>query len=898
MLEQGVIQQSNSPWASPIVLVKKKDGKFRFCVDYRKLNAATKRDAHPLPRIDDLLDSLQGSTMFSTLDLRSGYWQIGMSPEDREKTAFITPEGLWEFLRMPFGVSNGCATFQRAIQIVLSGLKYDTCLCYFDDIIIPSVDLEQQCERLELVLSRFRQHNLRVKASKCCFGADKVTYLGHVVSAAGIQTDPKKIEAVASLEQPENVEQVRSFLGLAGYYRNFIPNFATLSAPLVQLTKKGSKFLWTSSQEHAFLQLKSLLCSAPILAYPQFNKRFFLQTDASDRGLGAVLTQVDHNGHERVISYASRSLSDREKAYSTTEKEALAIIFAASHYRVYLLGREFTLVTDHSALQWLQSVEPKGRLARWVMALQEFRFVVKHRPGTANKNANALSRLPQQPRDSFGTSAPKHSPVPILATTMIPGYNLQQAQLDDPYISTVINFKLDNMPKPPYFVWGREKMMRTFWHCWDDLHIVNGLLVKSLSVDQSLPQYAFVIPEHLVQSVMQGLHCSPFSGHLGIKRTLQRAKERYFWPHMNNELHDFVKHCQVCAQTKLDPNHLKAPLQAINVNEPFVFWAMDYMGPLPETTQGNKHLLVVMDHFTKWCEVFPTKDQRAKTVAEILVSKIFSRFGPPTVIHSDQGRNFESNLMQEVCCLMGVHKSRTSAYHPQCDGLVERQNRTLQDMLTGYVSQHQHDWDRWVDLVAYAYNTSVHSATGYSPYEMVFGRLARTPLELDLGLPLKNPCSQHEYSESIRRNLQSVAEVARQNLASSRNRYSKSDSLQNDSWAPLAPGQSVWLRRPKNWKFGGRWIGPYQIISRQGVNYKLRSKTGTYLVVHHNQVKSCTLPFNRGEPYCPVREAEEIEMVWMPREERPETQNAPLNRPPRLRQNVNPPLRFGDFVTH
>jgi len=239
--------------------------------------------------------------------------------------------------------------------------------------------------------------------------------------------------------------------------------------------------------------------------------------------------------------------------------------------------------------------------------------------------------------------------------------------------------------------------------------------------------------------------------------------------------------------------------------------------------------------------------------------------------------------MQEVCWLMGVHKSRTSAYHPQCNGLVERQNRTLQDMLTGYVSQHQHDWDRWVNLVAYAYNTSVHSATGYSPYGMVFGRLARTPLALDLGLPLKNPCSQHEYSESIRRNLQSVAEVARQNLASSRNRYSKSDSLQNDSWAPLAPGQSVWLRRPKNWKFGGRWIGPYQIISRQGVNYKLRSKTGTYLVVHHNQVKTCTIPFNRGEPYCPVREAEEIEMVCMPREERPEIQNAPLNRPPRLR---------------
>ena len=231
---------------------------------------------------------------------------------------------------------------------------------------------------------------------------------------------------------------------------------------------------------------------------------------------------------------------------------------------------------------------------------------------------------------------------------------------------------------------------------------------------------------------------------------------------MNIELHDFVRYRQVCAQTKLDPNHLKASLQTINVNEPFVFWAMDYMGPLPETTQGNKHLLVVMGHFTKWCKVFPTKDQRAKTVAEIVVSNIFSRFGPPTVIHSDQGRNSESNLMQEVCCLMGNNKSNTSAYYPQCDGLVERQNCTLQDTLTGYVSQHQHDWDCWVNVVAYAYNTSVHSATGYTPYKMVFGHLVRTPLELDLGLPLKSPCSQHEYSESNRRNLQSVAEVTRQ----------------------------------------------------------------------------------------------------------------------------------------
>ena len=245
MLKQGVIKPSHSPRASPVVLVKKKDGTFRFCIDYRKLNAITKKDAHPLPRVDDLLDALQGSCMFSTLDLRSGYWQISMDPKDQHKTAFVTPSGLWEFQRMPFGVSNGCATFQRAIEIVLSGLTYKTCLCYFDDVIVPSSNLQQQCEHLALVLEHFRKHNLRVKATKCTFGANKVNYLGHVVSAKGVHTDPDKIKAVYLLVEPQSVEQVRSFLGLAGYYRNFIPKFAMLAAPLVALTKKGTKFHWS-----------------------------------------------------------------------------------------------------------------------------------------------------------------------------------------------------------------------------------------------------------------------------------------------------------------------------------------------------------------------------------------------------------------------------------------------------------------------------------------------------------------------------------------------------------------------------------------------------------------------------------------------------------------------------
>ena len=588
------------------------------------------------------MDALQGSQYFSTLDLRSGYWQISVDPVDREKTAFVTPDGLWEFLRLPFGVTGGPATFQRAIEIVLSGLTYDTSLCYFDDVIILSQSIQQQCQRLSAVLSRFRAHNLRVKASKCTFAADQVLFLGHIVSSKGVHTDPVKIKVVSDLPDPKSTEQIRSFLGLAGYYRRFIPNFAAIASPLVELTKKMAKFIWGSKQKEAFETLKALLCNAPILAYPQLDKQFILQTDASDLGLGAVLTQKDQFGKGHVIAYSSRSLTDREKGYSATEKEALAVVFAVNQFHVYLLGSKFLLVTDHSALRWLHSLELKGRLGRWVMDLQEFSFGVQHRSGVNNGNADSLSRLPYNLANS---EQPALDDTPVCTTTVVPTQSLLDAQLADPALSKIIELKSQGFPRPPAFVWEHDVTLRTLWHCWDQLDLHDNLLVKKPNKEVPFPQYTFVIPRSLVPSVLQGIHSSPFSGHLGITKTLGRTRYRFYWPKMTVEIKDFVQKCETRAQVKLDQHKSKAPLKPIEVNEPFVFWAMDYMGPLPETARGNKHLLVVMDHFTKWCEVFPTKDQKAQTVAEILVNRVFSRFGPPTVIHSDQGRNFESHLM-------------------------------------------------------------------------------------------------------------------------------------------------------------------------------------------------------------------------------------------------------------
>jgi len=388
-----------------------------------------------------------------------------------------------------------------------------------------------------------------------------------------------------------------------------------------------------------------------------------------------------------------------------------------------------------------------------------------------------------------------------------------------------------------------------------------------------------------------------------MKKTLLRTKNRFFWPKMAVQIKDFVRSCPVCAQTKLNSQHGKAPLQPIEVNEPFVFWAMDYMGPLPETARGNKHLLVVMDHFTKWCEVFPTQNQRASTIADILVNRVFSRFGPPTIIHSDQGRNFESNLMQEVCSLMGIHKSRTTAYHPQCDGQVERQNRTLQEMLAAFVSEHKDDWDSWVSLAVYAYNTSCHESTGFSPYELVFGRSPRTPLELDLDIPLKHPCSQSEYSQSVRKVLHSLNHKARANLHQSRQKQQNSQSSVTNKWSPFIPGSSVWLRCPKSWKFGGRWIGPYEVLSRQGVNYRIRSKVGKEMVAHHDNLKLCVVPISKGVTVSPVPESMDINFAEGDNpahqvEMNPGQDIQQYNRPAHLRQNIQPPLRFGEYVTH
>jgi hypothetical protein len=501
MLERRVIEESNSPWSSPIVLVKKKDGSTRFCVDYRRLNEVTHKDAYPLPKIDESLDGLSGSQWFSTLDLAAGYWQVEVDPNDRPKTAFTTGTGLFQFRVMPFGLCNAPSTFERLMENVLKGLQWDTCLIYLDDLIIHSVTFDNQICRLREVFDRLRMANLILKPKKCNLFCSEVSYLGHVVSNKGIHTDPTKIEAVKEWPVPNNLKEVRSFVGLCSYYRRFIKNFSKIARPLHKLTEVNQVFTWSQECMDSFCSLQHSLISAPILAYPNPVSRYILDTDASDFGIGAVLSQVQ-DGQERVIAYASKSLSRSERRYCVTRKELLAIVKFVKHFKHYLYGQRFLVRTDHGALRWLFNFKsPEGQVARWLETLSSFDFEIEHRAGRSHSNADGLSRRPcRQCGDGVEDNDFLHSeefqrkareilsPEPVHKVNQIQakltsnalltpqsvcwlqGWDqakLREQQLADPVIGKILPLKMDDLSKPKWEEISTESPeFKAYWQQW------------------------------------------------------------------------------------------------------------------------------------------------------------------------------------------------------------------------------------------------------------------------------------------------------------------------------------------------------------------------------------------------------------------------------------------------
>ena len=853
MLDRGLIQPSNSPWSSPIVLAPKKDGDYRFCVDFRRVNSVTKKDAQPMPRIDDILDQLGGARYFSTLDLASGYWQVPLREEDREKTAFSVGVDHYEFTVMPLGLTNASATFQRMMGNVLRGIK--GCLVFIDDIIIFSETWEEHQLILKEVFSRIRAAGLKVKREKCQFVQESVKFLGHIVSARGTEPDPSKIEAVRDFATPSSLTDVRAFIGMASYYRRFIKNFADIATPLHDMTKGSQpEFNWTPLADKSFNELKIRLCKAPILSLPDFSVPFVIYTDASDYGLGAVLSQR-RGEHECVIAYASRTLTPAERNYSTTEKECLAIVWTVNYWRPYLLGKAFDIVTDHQSLTWLQGLkEPKGRLARWILALQEYEFEIKHRPGKQHDNADTLSRFPRvSPALVPDWSPDEDLMVGVAATEVNASWSKEEiikAQQDDPSIFLVVQ-KLrctNTAPKEDEDGWNDNGERRRYKQLWPQMEMRNGILHRRVDKDTPTERLVWVVPRRMRPDLLKLSHNDPSSGHMGVKRCVERLQQQYYWPGMASEVQLWIAECETCNRRKSPVSPHKSPMKSIEVGHPMELWAMDILGPLPLTARGNQYILVMSDHFTKWVEAVPLANQRANTVAKAFVDEVVTRHGVPRKILTDQGRNFEAELMRQMLHLLGVEKLRTSPYHPQTDGQVERLNRTLKGILTAYVNKDHTDWDVHLPFALFAYRNSVHSSSGVSPFRAVYGREANTPLVLMGTQTEAKEQFISNYCDELEKSMKDVQRVVKENISEAQRKQKKGYDNRNnlDKSAPFKVGDRVWLNDtavPKGLsrKFHLQWSGPYTVLNRLGgTNYHIRPESGNRKskVVHCNRLKS------------------------------------------------------------
>ena len=883
LLSKGVVQESTSPWASPIVLVRKKCGGLRLCVDYRRLNSVTVPDAYPLPRIDESLDALHGAKYFSTIDLVSGYWQITMDPDDQAKTAFTTPMGLFEFNRMPFGLSNAPATFQRFMERCFGDQSCETLMFYLDDIIVFSPDFSTHLERLDMVFSRLAKHGLKAKPSKCHLLKKSINFLGHVASEHGIRTDPDKCQALETWPTPSTPKEVRRFLGFVGYYRRFVKDFSKIAQPLFALTgqpKKGKKpqrsslFKWTPECQQAFDKLRQYLMSPPILAYPDYTKPFRLYTDASNQGLGAVLSQLQ-DGEERVIAYASRGLRKTERNdayYSAFKLELLALKWAITDkFKEYLMGGKFTVFTDHNPLVHLNTAQLRAVEQRWIAQLANFQFDIKYRPGKSNDNADALSRLPHTDVeetheadewegqvtvavvkacfDGLNPGSVPSAGVNLNAIETMPGLSrdeLSTLQHDDPHIGPVQDYVKQNR-RP-----GRDKqanlgsVSKRILSEWKKLQVSNGILYRVVQDPKQLEERRqVVLPSCLQEDVLRELHDR--AGHMGADRTQEAIRQRYFWPKMSTKVQDWCATCERCSLRK-QGEKAKAPLVSIKTKAPLELVALDFL-TLERSTGGYEHVLVITDHFTKMTVAVPTRDQTATTTAKVLWSKFIVYYGMPSRIHSDQGANFESNTIKELCRLYGTKKSHTTPYHPAGNGLCERFNRTLLNLIGTMEAEKKQRWADYLPELCFSYNNSCHSSTGYTPHYMMFGRHGRLPVDLMIPSPeVEGSASSDDWVSKHHHRLQFSHRIARKTIDAATASQKKAFD-RKAKHLPLLPGERVLVRLrglKGRSKIQDRWEStPYVVLRQPNADIPVyeveQEETKEHKVLHRNALSVCRL---------------------------------------------------------
>lgn len=834
MLEVGAIKPSSSPYASPVVLVRKKDGSLRFCIDLRQLNAKTVRDAFALPRLEETMDALHGSSVFSKLDLRSGFWQVEVAKQDQAKTAFtVGPLGHFECERMPFGLTNAPSTFQRLMQLTLDDLLYKSCLVFIDDILVYSSSVTDHFIRLQAVFEKLRTAGLKLKPSKCSFLETQVNYLGHTLSEDGVYPDPDKLKVVQDWPILKSKDEVRRFLGFTGFYRRFVKSYARMAGPLHRLLREDTQFLWGEEEQRSFDCLKKAYTTTPVLAFANWDLPFVLYVDASKDGLGAVLAQRFPEG-ERPVAYASRTLNNAEKKYNNHKLEFLALKWAVTEkFHDYLIGNNLTIKTDNNPLVYVQTT---GKLdatgQRWVAKLAHFKFTVEYLAGTANRAADSLSRI-SWPDELEATSGVTTADV----TAFDFNCDWKTLQDEDSNIAVIKTAVVsgDALPK------NVTQEQRSLWRNRKCFYVKSDVLYKKLKI-QAEKYEQIVMPTSLRGDAIRYAH--DHLGHVGRDKVVETLRRRFYWPNMTQQITRHLKQCLPCIQGRIAPGAV-APLVNIRSSKPMELVCMDYL-TVEEPKGKIVNLLVVIDHFSKYGWVIPTRDQKAVTAARGLLNNVILQFGFMTRLHSDRGRNFESSVIKALCSLCHIDKGRTTPYHAMGNGITEKLNGTLLDILRTLPDDLKKKWKDHLPAVIHAYNSSYHQSTGTTPFELMFGRQPRLPLDIVFGLTEES--QKVAYPAFVKRQKDHLQQAYRK----AAEMQTKSQRRQKDQYdrkvrgSCLVEGTAVLVKNfTRSGKLEKFWQSePYEVVRQPDDRlpvYEVRKGQGPVRTLHRNNL----LPLNQ-----------------------------------------------------